>query len=165
MATPEDAEGVGKLLQASYPELMAAAYDRQSLAPVLELVTRANPALLSCGTYYVAESAGLLVGCGGWTPERPGTKLVEPGLGHLRHFGTHPGWIRRGVGRAIYDECERTACAAGIQSFEAYSTLNGESFYRAMGFERVQEFDMEFTPQVSLRGVLMRRNLGHGSTN
>ena len=159
VARPEDAEGVSRLLQASYPELMAAAYDAQSLAPVLGLMTRANPALLSCGTYYVAESAGVVVGCGGWTRERPGTATVEAGLGHVRHFGTHPGWIRRGVGRAIYARCESDARAAGVEAFEAMSTLNGESFYRALGFERIREIDVEFKPQVCLRGVVMRRVL------
>lgn len=158
VATLSDAAGVGDLLQASYPQLLPTAYDEQALAPVLSLVTRANPTLLACGTFYVAEhSSGLVVGCGGWTRERPGTSLVEPELGHIRHFSTHPGWIRRGVARAVFDRCESTARAAGIKAFEAYSTLYGESFYRAMGFERIREMEMEFKPQVSLRGVLMRR--------
>jgi N-acetylglutamate synthase-like GNAT family acetyltransferase len=160
VARPEDAEGVGKLLQASYPELMASAYEAQSLALALTFMIRANPSLLGSGTYYVAEdAAGLVVGCGGWTRERPGTKTVEPRLGHLRHFGTHPAWVRRGVGKAIYGACEAAARAAGVSTFEAYSSLNAEKFYRALGFERIREMDIEFDPQVVLRAVLMRREI------
>ena len=160
VARPEDLRAVDELLKASYPALMASAYDPEALAPALKLMTRANPELLASGTYYVAETAaGLIVGCGGWTRERPGTTITEPALGHIRHFGTHPDWARRGVGRAIYRLCESAARAAGMKSFEAYSSLNGESFYRALGFERVREMDMEMSPQVVLRAVLMRRDI------
>jgi N-acetylglutamate synthase-like GNAT family acetyltransferase len=139
---------------------MRSAYDDDVLAPALELMTKANPSLLASGTYYVAELAtGSLVGCGGWTPERPGTKSVEPGLGHIRHFAVHPDWTRRGVGRAILAFCDRAARAAGIRTFECYSSLNAETFYRALGFVRIREMDLELKPPVVLRGVLMRRNL------
>jgi N-acetylglutamate synthase-like GNAT family acetyltransferase len=160
VARPDDLKPVDELLKASYPALMASAYDPGLLAPALKLMTRANPTLLISGTYYVAESAsGLIVGCGGWTRERPGTTTVESSLGHIRHFGTHPDWARRGVGRAIYQLSENAARAAGVKTFEAYSSLNGESFYRALGFDRVREMDMELNPQVSLRAVLMRRDI------
>jgi N-acetylglutamate synthase-like GNAT family acetyltransferase len=160
LARAADSEAVTRLLEASYPQLLPSAYDAQSLARVLQLITRANPALLSSGTYYVAASRdGTLVGCGGWTRERPGTTEIEPHLGHVRHFGTHPAWIRRGVGRAIYSRCADTARAAGIITLEAYASLNAESFYRALGFERIREIDLELKPQIVMRGVLMRREI------
>lgn len=160
VATPQDAEAVSGLLRTSYPKLMRSTYGDDVLAPALELMTKANPSLLNSGTYYVAELVtGSLVGCGGWTPERPGTKSVEPGLGHIRHFAVHPDWTRRGVGRAILAFCDRAARAAGTRTFECYSSLNAETFYRALGFVRIREMDLELKPPVVLRGVLMRRNL------
>ena len=160
VATPRDAEAVGELLCASYPRLMRSAYGEEALAPALELMTKASPSLLGSGTYYVAELAtGSLVGCGGWTHERPGTKSVEPGLGHIRHFAVHPDWTRRGIGRAILTFCDREARAAGVRTLECYSSLNAEKFYRALGFVRIREMDMELKPPVGLRAVLMRRNL------
>jgi N-acetylglutamate synthase-like GNAT family acetyltransferase len=159
VATPGDAEAVSELLRTSYPRLMRSAYDEDVLAPALKLMTQPNPSLLRSGTYYLAELAtGSLVGCGGWTPERPGTKSVEPGLGHVRHFAVHPDWTRRGIGRALLESCYRTARAAGVTAFECYSSLNAEKFYRALGFVRIREMDMELKPPVVLRGVLMRRN-------
>jgi GNAT superfamily N-acetyltransferase len=139
---------------------MKSAYDEEALAPALDLMTKANPLLLGSGTYYLAEVAtGLLVGCGGWTRERPGTKSVELGLAHVRHFAVHPDWTRCGIGRAIFTLCDRAARAAGVRAFECYSSLNAENFYRALSFVRIREMDMEFQPHVVLRGVLMRRNL------
>jgi N-acetylglutamate synthase-like GNAT family acetyltransferase len=160
VATPQDADAVSELLQASYPKLMRPAYDEEAIAPALELMTRANQALLGSGTYYLAELAtGRLVGCGGWSLERPGTRSVEPGIGHIRHFAVHPDCTRRGIGRTILELCDGAARAAGVRTFECYSSLNAEKFYRALGFVRIREIDMELRPLVVLRGVLMRRNL------
>jgi N-acetylglutamate synthase-like GNAT family acetyltransferase len=156
----EDAAAVDRLLQESYPKLMASSYDEELLAPALAVMTRANPSLLGSGTYYVAElSTGMLVGCGGWTRERPGAGTVEAHVGHVRHFAVHPGWTRRGIGRAIYGLCERAARAVGATAFECYSSLNAEEFYRALDFKRIREIDLELQPRVTLRAVLMRRDI------
>ena len=160
VATLSDAAGVSALLQAAYPILMEPAYDEVLLAPALTLMTRANPALLASGTFFIAESRdGLVVGCGGWTPERPGDGAVEATLGHIRHFGTHPDWTRRGIGRAIYRLCEADARSAGITSFECYSAFNAEGFYSGLGFDRIRGIELELGPGVALPGVLMRRQI------
>jgi len=160
VARLEDAAAVDRLLQVSYPKLMASSYDKELLAPALKLMTKANASLLGSGTYYVAElPTGLVVGCGGWTLERPGTGTVGPHVGHVRHFATHPDWTRRGVGRAIYHLCESAARSAGVIALECYSSLNAEKFYSALGFEHIREIDIELKPSVVLRAMLMRREL------
>jgi GNAT superfamily N-acetyltransferase len=164
VATLADAVEVGRLLEASYPALMASAYGEAALAPALELMTRANPALLCSGTYYVATApAGELVGCGGWTLEKPGTSTVEAGVAHLRHFATHPDWTRRGVGQAIYRQCEAAARSAGVLALECSASLNAERFYPALGVARVREIDLELRPGVALRSVLMRHEFIAGA--
>ena len=163
VATLSDVAGVGALLQASYPILMGSTYDEVLLAPALKLMTRVNPALLASGTFYVAEARdGLVVGCGGWTLERPGGDAVEAGLGHIRQFGTHPDWTNRGIGRAIYRLCEADACSAGITSFECDASLNAEKFYSALGFESIRRKDVELGSDVVLPGVLMRCRVRRG---
>lgn len=136
---------------------MKPAYDAAMLDPALKLMTRANPKLLSSGTYYVAESEdGAVVGCGGWTRERPGGETAVGAVGHIRHFGTHPDWTRRGIGSAIFRRCEEDARASGIREFECYSSLNAENFYSALGFERIAVIDIEMTADVSLTSCRMR---------
>ena len=123
---------------------MRGAYEDSVLDAVLPVMTVAQPALLQSGTYYVAEAAeGTVVGCGGWTKERPGSGEVSPRLAHIRHFGVHPEWTRQGVGRALYARCRDDAKNAGVNKFECYSSLNGESFYAALGFERDRIIDIE----------------------
>jgi N-acetylglutamate synthase-like GNAT family acetyltransferase len=148
------------LLESSYPVLMAAAYDEALLAPALRLMTKASVPLLASGTYYVAETRdGAIIGCGGWTRERPGTGTVEPGLGHVRHFGVYPAYTHRGVGRTIYRLCEAGARSAGVTVFECYASLNAEKFYSALGFESIHRMDLELQPGVTLPAMLMRRQI------
>lgn len=160
VSTPADAPAVQRLLETSYPRLMASAYDEAKLWPALQVMTKANPALLSSGRYYVAESAeGTIVGCGGWSYERPGTNEEEAGVAHIRHFGTHPDWTRRGIGRAVYQSCEDAARAARVGAFECHSSLNAEKFYVSLGFERIRFMHIELEAGRTLRVVLMRRRL------
>lgn len=160
VATPEDADGVTALLRRSYPSSMRPLYAPAVLAPALPLITKAQPRLLASGTYYVAAPRdGLVVGCGGWTRERPGDGTVEEGLGHLRHFGTDPEWTRRGIGKAIYARCAADARDAGIARFCCYALLNAESFYAALGFERIDTIDVALTAGIVLPGILMFRRI------
>lgn len=151
---------IGRVLAASYPALMAGAYDRDLLARALPLMTRAQPRLVGSGTYYVAEADGAIVGCGGWSREPPGAPAGAEGIAHIRHFAVSPGWIGRGVGRAIYRRCEECARAAGIRVFECYSSLNGEPFYLALGFTRLAAIEVPMGPTTRLPSIHMRRAIG-----
>ena len=159
VARPEDAERVERVLKASFPTLMADAYDAVLLASVLPLITRAHPRLLASGTYYVAESEDAILGCGGWSRERPGTTETESGIAHIRHFATHPDWAGKGVGRALYQRCEVEARAAGIHVFDVYSSLNGERFYAAVGFARIGSIEVEMGEALKFPSILMRRSI------
>ena len=55
IAIPTDFDAVGALLAASYSSLLTARYNSDVLARGLPHLTKANPTLLACGTYYVAE--------------------------------------------------------------------------------------------------------------
>ncbi|MDJ0910535.1 MAG: GNAT family N-acetyltransferase [Woeseiaceae bacterium] len=143
VSTLDDSAPVSSLLRASYPKLMRSAYDPVLLEKVLPRMTTAQPGLLESDSYYVAESAeGRIIGCGGWTRERPGTTEIEESVGHVRHFGVHPEWTRCGVGKALYARCARDAREAGVAKFECYSSLNGEAFYAALGFRRLGLIDL-----------------------
>lgn len=157
IAGPDAAGAVTAILEASYPQLMAPAYPPELLARALPLMTRPNPRLLGSGRYYLCEAGGEPAGCGGWSTERPGPDEAQPGLAHIRHFAVRADRIGCGVGRALYDRCERDARAAGMRSFECWSSFNGEAFYAALGFDRVGVIDVDMGQGVSLPSVLMRR--------
>src|SRR6201987_6444029 len=135
IATPKDSDAVSALLVASYSTLLAPCYNSDMLASALPHLTKANPTLLACGTYYVAErESGNLVGCGGWTAAKPGSGEITEGEAHIRHFATHPEWPRRGIGSALLARCVIDARSAGVRKLHCFSTLNAEWFYRAAGF-------------------------------
>lgn len=103
-ATPGDHDMLSDLLAAAYGELKGS-YDPHGLDAALPFMSRANPKLLASGTYYVAEIDGAGAGCGGWTREKPGSGEIAEGLGHIRHFATHPAYLRLGVARRLLEHC------------------------------------------------------------
>lgn len=160
VSTLDDSALITSVLRASYPELMRPAYDARLLEQVLPRMTVAQPGLLQSGSYYVAEAAGgAIVGCGGWTKEQPGTSEIKAEVGHIRHFGVHPDWIRCGVGKAIYARCKLDARVAGLSQFECYSSLNGEKFYSALGFRRLGQIDVAMFDDVTFPSVHMVADL------
>lgn len=156
VSTPDDSAPVSSVLRASFPQLMRPAYDPLLLEKVLPRMTVAQPGLLESGSYYVAESSeGKIVGCGGWTRERPGTGEIDVNVGHIRHFGVHPDWTRCGVGKALYARCELDARKAGLSQLECYSSLNAESFYSALGFRRLAQIELHIFDDVHFPSVHM----------
>ena len=138
IATPADADAVAAVLGPSYAEVMADAYPAELLARALPLITRSNPRLLASGRYYLVEAEnGEPAGCGGWSAHPPGASEPDPRRAHIRHFATHPAWLRHGVGRMLYERCEADARAARFTRFEAWASLNGEAFYASLGFKRL----------------------------
>jgi GNAT superfamily N-acetyltransferase len=157
-AFPEDAAQIDRLLERAYPTLMAPSYAPEAFAAALPALTTANAALLSSGTYYVVQGGGtnrLLVGCGGWTSERPGTKEIIPGVAHLRHFATDPDFARQGIGRVIFRECGLGAKRWGATLFQVYSSLNAVPFYTALGLAPVGQMELALAPGVSLAAIVM----------
>ncbi|MGE0767066.1 MAG: GNAT family N-acetyltransferase [Hyphomicrobiaceae bacterium] len=156
-ATLADEPAVTRVLSQSYPTLLAAHYDPRLLERALPMMTRANPRLLRSGTYYVAcDANGNVLGCGGWTPERPGTGALEPSLGHLRHFAVDPAATRRGIGRELLSHAIHEADARGFPRLECFATLSAEAFYRSAGFATIRNVDVDMGG-VAFPSLLMRR--------
>lgn len=160
LATIADEDAINTMLAASYPNLLAASYERELLDRVLPLISRASPALLRSGTYYVATTSdGRLVGCGGWTREKPGSSAVTAGEGHVRHFATHKDAVRRGVAARILARCVSDASALGLGKLQVQSTLNAERFYRAAGFHSIATTVLALRPDLQFPIVVMEREL------
>jgi len=161
IATPADADAVTNVLQRSYGSLLAGHYDAALLARAMPLMTKANPVLMASGKYHVAETGkGEVVGCGGWSLERPGTKEIVGGLGHIRHFATDPAWNGRGVAKAILVQCFLDAESQAVFTMEAYATLAAMGFYRALGFSALETIEVSLAPGVVLPSIRMIRRPG-----
>jgi GNAT superfamily N-acetyltransferase len=160
VATPADAAAVTAILLPSYARLMAEAYPSGLLARALPVITRANPVLLASGLYYLVEAeTGEPAGCGGWSAHPPGARERDPRRAHIRHFATHPDWIRRGAGRMVYARCEADARAAGFTRFECWASRNGEGFYAALGFRRLERIETPMPGGIRFPAIRMERVL------
>lgn len=103
--------------------------------------------LIDDGTYFIVEADGDLAGCGGWSrratlyggDQSPGrdASLLDPAkdAARIRAMYTHPQHVRKGVGRLVLLLCEEAARSEGFVKAELMSTMAGEPFYRAFGYE------------------------------
>lgn len=157
IANESDAPAVRQILTASYPALMACAYDAALLERALPVIMQPNLRLLSSGTYYLAEADDLPIGCGGWSHRMPGSDTVTVGLAHIRHFATDAKWIGRGVGRSIFRACEESAKAQNVEKFEVLSSLNAEPFYQSLGFRRIEVVQVPMPQGILFPSVRMER--------
>lgn len=134
-ATKRDIAAVDALLARAYPRLLKADYAPSMLVLALPKISRAQPDLITCGTYYLVEENDVLLGAGGWTVPAPGSGAITRGVGHIRHVVTDDRATRRGVGRALLDHIITDARATGLRRLNCLSTLTAQPFYAAMGFE------------------------------
>ena len=155
VATPEDEAALTALITASYLMLDDGRYDSAQLARALEPMSKANPKLLASGTYFVAEVNGVAGACGGWTFDKPGSGELVDGVAHIRHFATHPDFVRRGLARMLIERCLAEARGQGVRLMKTQSTFLGERFYASAGFTRVAPVDVEMGPGIILPAIEM----------
>ncbi|HEX7783110.1 MAG TPA: GNAT family N-acetyltransferase [Sphingobium sp.] len=122
--------------------------------------------LIADGTYFVIEDGGGIAGCGGWsrraTPYGHDTsatrddRLLDPATepARVRAMYTHPGHVRRGVGRMIMALCEDAALAEGFSRLELSATLAGAPLYRACGFQDVARLTDGGVPLIRMQKTI-----------
>ncbi len=153
-STKADMAAVDALLARTYPKLLKADYPPSVLVTALPVISRARPELLVCGTYYVAEEDGTILGAGGWTLDR-----TDTGLGHIRHVVTDDRALRRGVGRSLMQRSFDVARAAGVTRMECWATRTAEPFYKAVGFVTVGPMEVTLAGGISFPSIRMMRDL------
>jgi len=150
IATLDDAPAIRALFARSYATFLVHDYAPEMLERAMPFLTFAKPELLSSGTYYIARTeAGDVVGAGGWTAVRPGSREgdVQPGLAHVRHFAVDPDHARKGIASMLFDRCVSDAKASeNVTRFECYSTLTARRFYESRGFRVIGDFEAPFAP-------------------
>ena len=77
----------------------------------------------------------------------------------IRAFFVHPGWARRGIGRAILQRCEKAIQLAGFRSVELVATLSGVPFYEAGGYSQGERFEIRLPNGLTLPVVQMIKQL------
>ncbi len=158
VSTPSDMMAVDALLSRSYPVLLKRDYPPSLLVTAIPLISRANPRLMSSGTYFVVESEnGAIVGAGGWTPSAPPGFANEPDIGHVRHIVTDHRLTRLGIGRLLMDRIVLDSETSGVAQLECFSTLTAQAFYVACGFRTLAPMQVSLRPGIDFPAIHMRR--------
>lgn len=128
--------------------------------------------LIADRTYFVIEDGGEIVGCGGWSfratthggdqsqvAREAGALDPARDPARIRAMYTHPGHVRRGIGRRILALCEGAARDAGFTSAMMVATLSGEPLYRAAGYGEVEPLLSDPVDGIRVPLILMRKPL------
>ena len=169
VATPDDGPEIEALMKASAAAIFPRFYDERQSASAVRYVAQADPLLLADGTYFVLESEGEIVACGGWSrrdrlytgsgsSDDDGRRLdpaTEPAK--VRAMFVRDDWTRRGLGRRIIDECEAAARSEGFTQLSLLATLPGVPLYAACGFRPVEEVEVALEDGVTVPCVAMEK--------
>jgi GNAT superfamily N-acetyltransferase len=145
-ATDADIPALNALIARSARGLSRGDYRPQQIEGALRGAFGVDSQLLADGTYFAAEDAGQLVGCGGWSfrstlfggDARAGrdSAILDPKTqaAKIRAFFVDPVHARRGIGTLLLNHCEQQARAHGYASVELMATLPGVKLYAARGY-------------------------------
>jgi GNAT superfamily N-acetyltransferase len=171
-AVPEDIPALIALIRESGRALGARDDDREALEAASQQALGVDRQLIADGTYFVAEIAGRIVGCGGWSRRKPIYGLPDQAseeeahypnratdLAQIRPFYIHSLWARRGIGRRLIQACEEAAQEAGFTRLELLATLAGEPLYAACGYVAVARLEVALPGGRTLDGVRMTKFL------
>lgn len=151
--------------------LQAEDYSPLQIEGALGTVFSVDSQLIADGTYFVVDTGGLIVACGGWGRRKtlfggdngPGreNELLDPSRDRakIRAFFVHPDWARRGIGTRILEACENAAAAAGFRGFEMGATLTGERLYRVRGYQAVERIQVPLANGAALPVIRMVKGI------
>lgn len=160
------------LITESVIALQADDYSEAQRRAALGTVFGVDTQLIMDQTYFVVETSGEIVACGGWSFRKTlygadalagrEDNRLDPAVdaARIRAFFVKPGWTRRGLGGQILKACEAAAVAAGFRRFELGATLTGIPLYRAYGYEPIETTEAQMAGGLSLAIVRMGKNGG-----
>jgi N-acetylglutamate synthase-like GNAT family acetyltransferase len=170
-ATLDDVPALQQLIPLSARELSKNYYTRQQIDSANKFIFGVDTQLIADQTYYVAQAAEQIVGCGGWSKRKTlfggdqmkdmADPMLDPktDAGRIRAFFVHPDWARKGIGRRLIRTCEDAARAEGFSLMELASTLPGEPLYSAMGYQVSQRVEHPMPDGTSLPLAYMHKLL------
>ena len=170
-ATLSECAAIAELIKESARGLSRSDYSDDQIEGAIATVFGVDTNLIIDGTYFVAESGGELLGCGGWSKRRTlfggdqyatrDASQLDPKTepAKIRAFFIRPQHSRKGIARALLEWCETEAKACGFQALELMSTLPGVKLYRACGYEGEERVELDVGHGLTIGLVPMRKEI------
>jgi GNAT superfamily N-acetyltransferase len=170
-ARADDISALEDLIPLSTHALMVGYHTPEILAAAIGPVFGVDRRLIEDGTYFVAEVGGRVVGCGGWSRRKAvfgGDRgrvgedtFIDPTTdpARIRAFFVHPDFARRGIGRALLNECENAIRAARFRDIVMVATLAGVPLYEATGYAVQERYEVPLAGGLMLPVVRMGKRL------
>jgi GNAT superfamily N-acetyltransferase len=169
-AVQGDVSDLERLVELSVRGLQTRDYDDRVLDSALHNGLLApDPRLIEDGTYYVAETAGRIVGAGGWSRHRNivngasdadgADDLLDPATeaAKIRAFYVRPECARMGIGSLLLNASEEAARRAGFRRLELLSTLTGAPLYAARGWQAQGRVEIPLPDGLIYPGIRMTK--------
>lgn len=154
-STASDVSAIDRLLSQSYARLLKADYPPSVQVTAIPIISRANPSLISSGTYYVAVTPeDEIIGAGGWT-----RSIKKAEMADVRHIVTDYRHVRRGIARRIMMGVISEARRAGVTRLDCLATRTAQPFYDAMGFDTLGQITVGLRPGIDFPTIRMQRTL------
>jgi GNAT superfamily N-acetyltransferase len=169
VATRADAAGIATLMTASAEALFPRFYAEREAASAVRYVASLDEQLIADGTYFVLETGGEPVGCGGWSRRdrlytgsgdgADDARLLDPATeaARVRAMFVRDDWTRKGLGRRILEACEAAARAEGFTRLGLMATLPGVPLYLAYGFQVLDGTDVRLPDGVTIACKTMEK--------
>lgn len=142
-ATFADVPALRALHRAALAGLARGHYTARQVDSLLRHLPTLDQTLISDRTYFVAEAAGRIVACGGWSARVPAYQrvldAVQPAANDALHpvliraMYTDPAWSRRGLARRILAAAEDDASGES-RPIELDALLPGVPLYLKAGY-------------------------------
>lgn len=166
-ATHADIPALVALQESSMRTLGARFYDPQVIECFLAHISTMDVSLIETGTYFVAQSGDVLVGCGGWSsglPEkhRPIGSAPMP-RPVVRAVYVRPISAGAGIGRRIMTEVEGDIAACGHDTATLAAMLGAIPFYRRLGYAGSEPLILHLNEGLEFVALLMAKRLAGSS--
>jgi GNAT superfamily N-acetyltransferase len=174
LASPSDVPALERLIVESARKLGSPDYTQTQIEAALGTAWGVDTELIHDGTYFLVETDGQIVACGGWSyrgtlfggdsqagrQSRTLDPLHEPA--RIRAFFVHPDWARRGLGRLLLEKCEAEAKARGFRAFELVATLPGQRLYRDFGYVGETRTEYPLKNGITIEFIPMKKVIPEG---
>ena len=150
-AEAADIPEIERVMRDSITGISNRSYDAKQVESALQFVAHLDRDLVDDKTYFVVESDGEIVGCGGWSrrarlyagsgSSSGDARFLDPAAeaARIRAMFVVPRFERRGIGRLILERCENDARVAGFRRVELMAMLSGEAMYAACGYRAIED--------------------------